>query len=91
VKLDESKIAAASFFSLFIFTTASEKWILFLGTITAIAAGAAFPYFIIFFAGITTLFDDSKRSVAAAQGWELCWKFFILGALTWLTSKTAVI
>jgi hypothetical protein len=61
------------------------------GTIWAIISGAVFPYFLIFFADITTIFNDDNRSTAAARGWELCWKFFIIGGITWVASTLHLI
>jgi len=56
-KPEEKKIPPAPFLSLFTYTTAPEKLILIVGTISSIIAGAVFPYFLIFFADITSIFD----------------------------------
>jgi len=38
--------------------------LLIIGSISAIIAGAAFPYFLLFFGDVTTIFDDTKRDTA---------------------------
>ena len=82
---EERKIPPAPFFALFKYTTSTEKIKLIFGTISAIAAGAALPFFLLFFADITTVFDERNRGESVAKGWELCYKFFIVGAATWVT------
>ena len=82
---EEKKIPPAPFFSLFRYTNSVQKLQLIFGTISAIAAGAAFPFFLLFFADITTIFDERNRDEAASQGWILCLKFFIVGGVTWIT------
>lgn len=66
---EEKKIPPAPFFSLFQYTTPSERLKLLFGSLSAIAAGAAFPFFLLFFADITTIFDERNRDSSAQKGW----------------------
>jgi ATP-binding cassette, subfamily B (MDR/TAP), member 1 len=59
--------------------------LLIIGTLGAIVSGAVFPFFLLFFADITVIFREENRSVATSKGWELCWKFFIIGGATWFS------
>lgn len=88
---EDKKLPPAPFFSLFHFTTPSEKIKLIIGSLSALAAGAAFPFFLIFFADITTIFDERYRDQSAQKGWELCYKFFIVGGVTWLARSFELI
>ena len=88
---EERKIPPSPFFSLFKYTTAGERFKLFLGTISSLIAGAALPFFLLFFADITTIFDERYRDQSASKGWELCYKFFIVGGVTWVGSNHFII
>jgi hypothetical protein len=81
---EEKKIPPAPFFSLFKYTTGPEKVKLVIGSLSAIAAGGVFPFFLLFFADITTVFDERYRDESASKGWVMCYKFFIVGGLTWI-------
>jgi hypothetical protein len=43
--------------ALFTYTTPSEKVLLIIGSISALISGAIFPFFLLYFADITTIFD----------------------------------
>jgi hypothetical protein len=60
---------------------------LFVGTLASIATGTAFPFFMIYFGDISTVFIDQNRSHAAKDAFEVTLKFFIIGLVTWGVSK----
>lgn len=76
-----------SFFRLFKYADSKDKLMLFIGTLAAVAAGTAFPFFMIFFGDISTVFIDSNRSHAARDAFDVTVKFFIIGLVTWGVSK----
>jgi hypothetical protein len=45
-----------SFFGLFKYADSKDRLMLLIGTLAAIAAGTAFPFFMIFFGDISTVF-----------------------------------
>ena len=49
-------------------------------------AGAAMPFFMIFFGEISTIFIDGNQEHAEAQAFDIMVKFFILGGITWSLS-----
>jgi len=40
-----------------------------IGSLAALASGAAFPFFLLFFADITTIYDENNRDSTAQKGW----------------------
>lgn len=89
-KQEDKKLEPASFMSLFMYTTPSERIGLIVGTIASIISGAAFPFFLLFLADVTTLFDENKRGETVAKGWQFCWKLFIVGGVLWVARKFIV-
>jgi hypothetical protein len=71
--------------ALFSYTTPAEKVKLLIGSVAALISGATFPFFLLFFADITTIFDERNRDHAIAGGWELCWKFLLIGGVIWVS------
>lgn len=63
---------------------------LLVGTLAAIAAGTSFPFFMIFFGDISTVFIDINRTHAAHDAFEVTLKFFIIGLVTWAVSKNSI-
>ena len=57
---------------------------LLVGSLAAIVSGAVFPFFLIFFSDITTIFAEYNREHAIHNGFDLFWKFIIIGSVTWL-------
>jgi hypothetical protein len=82
---EAKKKPAAPFMALFTYTTLGEKLLLVIGSLSAVISGAVFPFFLLFFADITVIFNEKERDQAEARGWELCWKFLIIGGVTWLS------
>lgn len=70
---------------MFRFTTTLEKIKLVIGCIAALVSGGVFPFFLLFFADITTVYDENHRDESAQRGWDLCVKFFYVGAATWIS------
>lgn len=57
---------------------------MFGGTLAAIMAGIAFPFFLLFFGQITDLFMDKESAVD--KGLDILYKFLIIGSLYWVLS-----
>ena len=72
------------------YTTSSEKLLLFVGSIASIISGATFPFFLLFLADITTLFDENNRSETGAKGWQFCWRLFVVGGVIWVSRNNFV-
>ncbi len=72
--------------SLFKYADTKDKIHLFFGVVCALAAGCSFPFFMIFFGDIVTVFFDFNRPHAAELAFEVTKKFFIIGGATWFLS-----
>ena len=89
VEKEAQKVALkpVSFFSLLRFADKLDKTFMIVGTLAAMGAGAAMPFFMIFFGQISTIFIDGNQEHAVEQSLEIMVKFFILGGATWFLSK----
>jgi len=54
------------------------------GSLASIAAGIAFPFFLLFFGQITDLFTNPDTAVD--KGLDILYKFLIIGSLYWVLS-----
>ena len=68
-QVEEKTIPPASFMSLFMYTTPFERVLLIIGSIASIISGAGFPFFMLFLADVTLLFDEDNRGETIAKGW----------------------
>lgn len=51
------------------YTTPFERVLLIIGSIASIISGAGFPFFMLFLADVTLLFDEDNRGETIAKGW----------------------
>ena len=58
------------------------------GTLASIMAGITFPFFLMYFGQITSLFDDP--TTATDKGLDILIKFLIIGSLYWVLSTSLI-